>query len=78
MNPNEAKFKISNVHLSAEFESSGLLQAITTLSDRVRSEAKLEFWEYGTTRKRDKSGAYLFLPGQPLMGRNLRAGLRLP
>jgi len=65
LNPNEAKFKISNVHLSAEFESSGLLQAITTLSDRVRSEAKLEFWEYGTTRKSDKSGAYLFLPDGP-------------
>ena len=77
MNPSEEKFQISNVHLSAEFDRSGLLQAVTTLSDRVRTEAKLEFWEYGTTRKSDKSGAYLFLPGQLLMGRNLIAGLRL-
>ena len=63
MNPSAESFRISNVHLTAEFDSSGLLQSITTLSDKVKTGAKLEFWEYGTTRKPDKSGAYLFMPG---------------
>ena len=30
----------------------------------MKTAAKLQFWEYGTTRKSDKSGAYLFLPGE--------------
>ena len=64
INPSVESFKISNVHLTAEFDKSGLLQSITTLSDRVKTVAKLQFWEYGTTRKSDKSGAYLFLPGE--------------
>ena len=54
---------LSNTHVVAEFDGSGLLQAITTLNDRVKTKTSLEFMEYGTTRKSDKSGAYLFLPG---------------
>ena len=56
-------FALSNTHVVAEFDASGLLQAITTLNDRVKTKTSLEFMEYGTTRKSDKSGAYLFLPG---------------
>ena len=59
-----AKFALSNAHVVAEFDGSGLLAAVTTLQDKVRTPARLEFWEYGTTRKSDKSGAYLFLPGE--------------
>ena len=50
----------------AEFDGAGLLQAVTTLNDRVKTKTSLEFMEYGTTRKSDKSGAYLFLPGMIL------------
>ena len=59
-----AKFALSNAHVVAEFDGSGLLAAVTTLQDKVKTQTRLEFWEYGTTRKSDKSGAYLFLPGE--------------
>ena len=58
-----AKFALSNAHVVAEFDGSGLLQAVTTLQDKVKTSVQLEFVEYGTTRKADKSGAYLFMPG---------------
>merc|ERR1719191_1121730 len=57
-----AKFALSNAHVVAEFDGSGLLAAVTTLQDKIKTQTRLEFWEYGTTRKSDKSGAYLFLP----------------
>lgn len=63
LKPDGAKFALSNAHIVAEFDGSGLLQAITTLSDKVKTVTNLEFVEYGTTRKSDKSGAYLFMPG---------------
>ena len=43
-----------------------MLQAITTKDDAVKTEAKLEFMEYGTKARGDKSGAYLFMPGMLL------------
>ena len=60
------KFALSNAHVVAEFDGTGLLQAITTLQDKIKTSTQLEFVEYGTTRKSDKSGAYLFLPGRKL------------
>ena len=59
-----AKFALSNAHVVAEFDGSGLLQAVTTLQDKVKTAVQPEFVEYGTTRKSDKSGAYLFMPGR--------------
>ena len=38
-------------------------KGITTTEDNVKTETKIEFIQYGTRSKGDKSGAYLFLPG---------------
>ena len=58
-----SKFALSNTHVVAEFDGSGLLAAITTLNDKIKTKTNIEFIEYGTRRSGDKSGAYLFLPG---------------
>ena len=39
---------LSNAYVSAEFNSNGLLQSITTLDDGVKTEARIEFITYGT------------------------------
>ena len=39
------------------------VQGITTTEDNVKTDAKIEFIQYGTRSRGDKSGAYLFLPG---------------
>jgi len=58
-------FKLTNAYVAAEFNNDGLLEAITTLDDGIRTKAKIEFITYGTKRSGDKSGAYLFLPDGP-------------
>eukprot|EP00090_Calanus_glacialis_P032783 TRINITY_DN5430_c0_g1_i1.p1 TRINITY_DN5430_c0_g1~~TRINITY_DN5430_c0_g1_i1.p1 ORF type:complete len:555 (-),score=152.24 TRINITY_DN5430_c0_g1_i1:333-1997(-) len=58
-------FSMSNTYVTADFDANGMLQAITTKDDAVKTEAKLEFMEYGTKARGDKSGAYLFMPDGP-------------
>jgi len=58
-------FSLSNTYITADFDHNGMLQAVTTKDDNVKTQAKLEFWEYGTRTRGDKSGAYLFLPDGP-------------
>lgn len=52
-----------NNAITATFSSSGVLKSITTLSDNVTHSVSLSFVKYGTRNQKDKSGAYLFLPG---------------
>lgn len=51
----------TSVNLSAKFSGqTGLLKTVTVGSSEVVVD--LDFVSYGTTSKRDKSGAYLFMP----------------
>lgn len=59
---------IENSFLALWFDRSGLLEKVRRKEDSKQHELKVQFLWYGTTNKRDKSGAYLFLPdgqGQP-------------
>ncbi|XP_028611531.1 alpha-mannosidase 2 isoform X2 [Grammomys surdaster] len=59
---------IENSFLELWFDRSGLLEKVRRKEDSKQHELKVQFLWYGTTNKRDKSGAYLFLPdgqGQP-------------
>ncbi|EGW04032.1 Alpha-mannosidase 2 [Cricetulus griseus] len=59
---------IENPFLALWFDRSGLMEKVRTKEDGKLHEIKVQFLWYGTTNKRDKSGAYLFLPdgqGQP-------------
>lgn len=58
-------FSLQNGYVKADFGADGLLQAVTTLDDKVRTEVQLQFVRYGTRARGDKSGAYLFLPDGP-------------
>ena len=60
---NGAEFSLSNTYITAEFDKDGLLQGVTTKDDGMKTKTKVEFVEYGTKTRGDKSGAYLFLPG---------------
>ena len=53
------EFSLGGTHLTAKFSAAGLLQSITTREDGVTPPAVLQFWEYGTRSRGDKSGAYL-------------------
>ena len=55
-------FALQNGYVRAEFTPSGFLTTITTLDDKVKTKAEIEFMTYGTVARGDKSGAYLFLP----------------
>ncbi|XP_064388295.1 alpha-mannosidase 2x-like [Halichondria panicea] len=62
-----ADFVLSSHSISAKFSgTNGLLKSITTGSSEVRTE--VEFVVYGTTSGKDKSGAYLFMPGGKASG----------
>lgn len=59
---------IENSFLTLGFDRSGLMEKVRRKEDNKQHELKVQFLWYGTTNKRDKSGAYLFLPdgqGQP-------------
>lgn len=56
------EFALQNGYVRAAFNKDGLLQSMTTLDDKIKTDMKLEFVRYGTRRSGDKSGAYLFLP----------------
>ncbi|CAH1251351.1 MAN2A1 [Branchiostoma lanceolatum] len=57
-------FTIENSRLRAKFSgTTGLLQSVTTVKDGKETAMSVEFLMYGTREtKKDKSGAYLFLP----------------
>ncbi|XP_041487731.1 alpha-mannosidase 2 isoform X2 [Microtus oregoni] len=59
---------IENSFLALWFDRSGLMEKVRMKEDGKHHEMKVQFLWYGTTGRRDKSGAYLFLPdgqGQP-------------
>lgn len=59
---------IENSFLALWFDRSGLMEKVRMKEDGKHHEMKVQFLWYGTTSRRDKSGAYLFLPdgqGQP-------------
>lgn len=56
---------IENSFLTLGFDRSGLLEKVRRREDNKQHELKVQFLWYGTTNKRDKSGAYLFLPDGP-------------
>ncbi len=55
-------FSLQNGYVRAEFSADGLLQTVTTIDDKIKTDVKLSFVSYGTKSRGDKSGAYLFLP----------------
>ncbi|CAO2625621.1 Alpha-mannosidase 2 [Lemmus lemmus] len=59
---------IENSFLALWFDRSGLMEKVRMKEDSKHHEIKVQFLWYGTSSRRDKSGAYLFLPdgqGQP-------------
>ena len=61
--PSARDFVLSTPHnVSAKFSGqTGLLKSLAVGPNEV--EVQLDFVTYGTRRGRDKSGAYLFMPG---------------
>ncbi|XP_006161174.1 alpha-mannosidase 2 [Tupaia chinensis] len=53
---------LENPYMTLQFGQAGLMKKIITKEDGKHHEVNLQFSWYGTTNKRDKSGAYLFLP----------------
>nr|XP_012645708.1 alpha-mannosidase 2 [Microcebus murinus] len=53
---------LENSFIAVWFGHSGLMQKMMTKEDGKHHEVRVQFSWYGTTRKADKSGAYLFLP----------------
>nr|XP_044988386.1 alpha-mannosidase 2 isoform X1 [Jaculus jaculus] len=53
---------IENSFMALWFDQYGLLEKMKTKEDGKHHEIKVHFSWYGTTGRRDKSGAYLFLP----------------
>lgn len=58
----EKDITLENSFIKLQFGQSGLLEEIINKEDGKRHEVKVQFSWYGTTSKKDKSGAYLFLP----------------
>nr|XP_020039212.1 alpha-mannosidase 2 [Castor canadensis] len=65
---------LENSFVALWFDRFGLMEKMRTKEDGKDHEVKVQFLWYGTTNKRDKSGAYLFLPdgkAQPYVSQNL-------
>lgn len=58
----EEDITLENSFIKLRFGQSGLMEEIINKEDGKRHEVKVQFSWYGTTSKKDKSGAYLFLP----------------
>ncbi|XP_075397486.1 alpha-mannosidase 2 isoform X2 [Tenrec ecaudatus] len=58
----EEDIVLENSFIKLRFGQSGLMEELINKEDGRHHEVKLEFSWYGTTNKKDKSGAYLFLP----------------
>ena len=56
---------ISGERLQDHWSSGYSFQSVTTKEDGVTHQTRVEFVKYGTAHKKDKSGAYLFLPDGP-------------
>ncbi|XP_072174390.1 alpha-mannosidase 2x-like isoform X1 [Diadema setosum] len=59
---NPTDLMIENAALQAMFSTSGMLKSVVTKADKKKTGVEIEFMTYGTTRDKQKSGAYLFLP----------------
>ena len=55
-------FGLQNGYVRAEFTPDGFMKTITTLDDKIKTKAEIQFMTYGTKARGDKSGAYLFMP----------------
>ncbi|XP_055000954.1 alpha-mannosidase 2 [Sorex araneus] len=53
---------LENSFIKLRFNQSGLMEEMINKEDGKPHQVKVQFSWYGTTSKRDKSGAYLFLP----------------
>ncbi|KAJ8775643.1 hypothetical protein J1605_016191 [Eschrichtius robustus] len=53
---------LENSFITLRFGQSGLMEEMINKGDGKSHEVKVQFSWYGTTSKKDKSGAYLFLP----------------
>ncbi|KAM5299661.1 alpha-mannosidase 2 [Ctenodactylus gundi] len=53
---------LENAFTVLRFDQSGLMEEMITKEDGKHHNVKVQFSWYGTTGRRDKSGAYLFLP----------------
>ncbi|XP_047411613.1 alpha-mannosidase 2 [Sciurus carolinensis] len=53
---------LENPHMILSFDKTGLMETMMTKEDKQLHNIKVQFTWYGTTNKKDKSGAYLFLP----------------
>ncbi|XP_067587501.1 alpha-mannosidase 2 [Pseudorca crassidens] len=53
---------LENSFIKLRFGHSGLMEEMINKGDGKSHEVKVQFSWYGTTSKKDKSGAYLFLP----------------
>ncbi|KAM5331699.1 alpha-mannosidase 2 isoform 2-T2 [Glossophaga mutica] len=58
----EEDITIENSFIKLQFGKSGLMEEMISKEDGKRHEVRVQFSWYGTTSKKDKSGAYLFLP----------------
>ncbi|XP_034855366.1 alpha-mannosidase 2-like [Mirounga leonina] len=58
----EEDITLENSFVKLRFDQSGLLEEMINKEDSKHHEVKVQFSWYGTTSKKDKSGAYLFLP----------------
>ncbi|KFO29859.1 alpha-mannosidase 2 [Fukomys damarensis] len=61
INANKA-ITLENSFVILQFDQSGLMEKMITKEDGKHHKVKVQFSWYGTTSRRDKSGAYLFLP----------------
>ncbi|XP_007529261.1 alpha-mannosidase 2 [Erinaceus europaeus] len=58
----EQDITLENTYVKLQFGQSGLMEKMVNKEDGKHHEVKVQFSWYGTTNKKDKSGAYLFLP----------------
>ncbi|XP_036888171.1 alpha-mannosidase 2 [Sturnira hondurensis] len=58
----EEDITLENSFIKLRFGQSGLMEEMISKEDGKHHEVRVQFSWYGTTSKKDKSGAYLFLP----------------
>ena len=62
----ETEIELCNNNIKATVSSeTGTVQSVTLVEAKKTVQTKVEFLMYGTVNKKDKSGAYLFLPDGP-------------
>ncbi|XP_016080402.1 PREDICTED: alpha-mannosidase 2 isoform X1 [Miniopterus natalensis] len=58
----EEDITLENPFMKLHFSQSGLMEEMINKEDGKHHDIKVQFSWYGTTSKKDKSGAYIFLP----------------